>query len=80
MEAAQSGDVDMLRGAALQFEGGDLSEVKDGNGRCALHFAAQLGHMDLCEAAVKEHGIDVNSEDGDGWSVSPLGLDKLSAS
>ncbi|GMH37281.1 hypothetical protein BSKO_05154 [Bryopsis sp. KO-2023] len=72
MEAAQSGDVDMLRGAALQFEDSDVREVRDGNGRTALHFAAQFGHRALCLAAIKEFGLDVNSEDTDG--LTPLGL------
>lgn len=74
MEAAQSGDVDMLKGAALQFEDSDLSEVCDGNGRCALHFAAQAGHVALCEAAVREHNVQVDKQDGDGRSEAPVGM------
>ena len=44
----------------------DLAQVKDGNGKNSLHFAAQLGQTDLCRHLMVDHKFDVNAQDDAG--------------
>ncbi|KAK9828865.1 hypothetical protein WJX72_002461 [[Myrmecia] bisecta] len=69
---AQSGNVAQLQAAAQRFQGEDLGSVKDGNGRCVLHFAAQLGRQDMCRHLLDEAHVDVNAQDEAG--ETPLSL------
>lgn len=39
---------------------------QDEYGRCFLHHAAQLGHLQLCEHLVDEMGFNVNAQDSTG--------------
>lgn len=67
LEAAQAGNVGAFLGAAQQFESAsEISEVRDGQGRTALHFAAQLGHVELCRRLLEEFECHVDSGDDEG--------------
>ncbi|KAK9833842.1 hypothetical protein WJX74_007548 [Apatococcus lobatus] len=72
LEAAQNGNVEMLKGAALRFPGQPVGDVKDANGCTALHFAAQLGHFEACQHLLAEMQVPVNCQDGKGYT--PLAL------
>ena len=54
-----------------------VSEVRDGNRKNALHFAAQLGNLELCKHLVGEHGVPADSRDVEG--ETPLSLACASA-
>lgn len=41
LTAAKENDLDAFKAAAVHFSGDSLAEVRDGNGRTSLHFAAQ---------------------------------------
>ena len=49
-----------------------LHQVRDGNQKNALHFAAQLGNLELCKHLVGFHGVPVDSQDVEG--ETPLSL------
>jgi len=40
-----------------------LGDIKDGTGKNALHFAAQLGQTDVCQYLLTEHQLDPNIQD-----------------
>ncbi len=64
--------------AVTQFDSGEAARVKDAHGRCALHFAAQVGRDEACEYLLREAGSPVDAQDENGapsrWggSVTPL--------
>lgn len=71
LNAAQSGDLDLLkRQAKLLDEGKGLAEtiadIKDANKRTALHFAAREGRIEICKYLIEELKLDVNIRDEDG--------------
>ncbi|GJP47419.1 hypothetical protein CLOM_g6607 [Closterium sp. NIES-68] len=43
-----------------------LEEVRDANGRTALHFAASKGHLDACRYMVGDIGVPVDVKDDEG--------------
>ncbi|CAI5471323.1 unnamed protein product [Closterium sp. Yama58-4] len=43
-----------------------LEEVRDANGRTALHFAASKGHVDACRYMIEEIGVPVDVKDDEG--------------
>lgn len=45
---------------------GTVADVKDGNKRGALIFAAREGKIELCKYLVEELKIDVNEKDDEG--------------
>ena len=63
LTAAQSGSVPDLQNAASHFSGQQLGDIKDGTGKNALHFAAQLGQTDVCQYLLTEHQLDLNIQD-----------------
>ncbi|KAL2642060.1 hypothetical protein R1flu_009647 [Riccia fluitans] len=71
LKAARDGDLASLKDAAQVIaEGQDLAEavgdVKDGNGRGALHFAARGGHEDICKYLVEELHLPIDPVDDEG--------------
>ncbi|KAK9862761.1 hypothetical protein WJX84_006149 [Apatococcus fuscideae] len=72
LEAAQNGDVAMLKGAALRFPGQPVGDIKDANGRTALHFAAQLGQLDACKHLLAKMQMATGCQDSKGYT--PLAL------
>ncbi len=67
--AAQSGRVSDLQAAAQHFKGQHLGDIKDGTGKNALHFAAQLGQTDVCQYLLAEHQVNANTQDEAGvWA------------
>ena len=48
------------------FGSGEAARVKDARGRCALHFAAQIGRDDSCEYLLHEGGFHINAQDESG--------------
>lgn len=46
-----------------------LSDVKDGNGRGPLHFAARGGCNELCKYMVEELKLPVDPKDNDGMLI-----------
>ena len=68
LTAAQSGSLSDVQAAAGHFAGQQLGEIKDGNGKNALHFAAQLGHTQVCHCLLTEQQVDVNLHDEAGLS------------
>ena len=63
LTAAQTGDLEGFEAAAGRFSAGDLSSVRDGNGRNALHFAAAGGHATLCHSLINCWGVNVDAYD-----------------
>ena len=74
LTAAQSGDLEGFRAAAEKFSAGDLSGVRDGNGRNALHFAAAAGNADLCQRLIEEWAFDVEAVDDSGMDSPRLDM------
>ncbi|OAE24898.1 hypothetical protein AXG93_2931s1410 [Marchantia polymorpha subsp. ruderalis] len=71
LKAARDGDLAGFKVAAtLIADGEELSEavgdVKDGNGRGALHFAARGGHENICQYLVEELHLPVDPLDDEG--------------
>ena len=40
--------------------------MRDGNGRSALHFAAQVAQLPMCNILLDERHVDVNAQDDHG--------------
>ena len=72
LTAAQSGSVSDLQAAAELFRGENLGDFKDGTGKNALHFAAQLGQTDVCQYLLIEQQMDPDSQDEAGSDNTPL--------
>jgi hypothetical protein len=66
LKAAQAGDVEAFDSSALHFGSIDLSSVKDGNERNALHFAAASGQPEFCRYLLTEKGFPVDAQDSTG--------------
>ncbi|KAK9137692.1 hypothetical protein Sjap_008286 [Stephania japonica] len=71
LNAAQTGNVDLLKKAAAQLDNGKglaktVADVKDANKRGALHFAAREGKTEVCKYLIEELKIDVDLRDEDG--------------
>ena len=71
LTAAQSGSVSDIQAAAEHFTGQHLGDIKDGTGKTALHFAAQLGQTDVCHYLLTEQQVDPNSQDEAGTYIAP---------
>lgn len=65
-EAALYGRLADLQDIAPQVSTSGLSSVKDGNGRNALHFAAQGGQVETASYLIVKEGIDEDSQDEQG--------------
>jgi hypothetical protein len=65
-EAALRGDLQQLEQIAPSVSSEGLGSVKDGNGRNALHFAAQGGQAGMAEHLLEKEGISANSQDDQG--------------
>ena len=74
LKAAQAGDLKQLQAVAPSFGVGGVKAVKDGNGRSALHFAAQAGQARTAFYLIDEEELDVNQQDDKG---EPLTLQHL---
>ena len=75
LQAAQSGDVLQLAAAAKHFSGQSISSVRDGQGRAALHFAAQAGRLEACKYLLEELKAEADSRADEGSSfVSPRSI------
>lgn len=72
LQAAQSGDTAAFQAVAGQFGEGGVRAVRDGNGRTALHFAAQVGNQDLCLNLISTHNVSIDCQDDHG--DTPLAL------
>ncbi|XP_047948377.1 uncharacterized protein LOC125194283 [Salvia hispanica] len=71
LNAAQTGNLDLLKKLAKQLDGGKglaqtVADVKDANQRGALHFAAREGQAEVCKYLLEELKMDVNTQDEDG--------------
>ena len=66
LKAAQAGDVEAFDSSALHFGSSDLSSVKDGNERNALHFTAASGQPEFCRYLLTEKGFPVDAQDSTG--------------
>ena len=71
LTAAQSDSVSEIQAAADYFRGQHLGDIKDGTGKNALHFAAQLGQTDVCHYLLTEQQVDPNSQDEAGINNTP---------
>lgn len=78
LTAAQSGSVSDLQAAAEHFRGQNLGDIRDGTGKTALHFAAQLGQTDVCQYLLTEQHVDPDSQDEAGNDNAPLPWTALS--
>ena len=65
-QAAVAGDVERMQQVAPAVSAEGPNAVKDGNGRNALHFAAQAGQARAAEYLLDQEGIDVNAQDDSG--------------
>lgn len=65
-EAAIHGSIEEIERIAPSVSPSGLSSVKDGNGRNALHFAAQGGQLEAAAYLLHKEGISVNSQDDKG--------------
>ncbi|XP_057763640.1 uncharacterized protein LOC130984956 [Salvia miltiorrhiza] len=71
LNAAQTGNLDLLKKLAKQLDDGKglaqtVVDVKDANQRGALHFAAREGQAEVCKYLLEELKMDVNTQDEDG--------------
>ncbi|KAG6420159.1 hypothetical protein SASPL_116678 [Salvia splendens] len=71
LNAAQTGNLALLKKLAKQLDGGKglaqtVADVKDANQRGALHFAAREGQAEVCKYLLEELKMDVNTQDEDG--------------
>ncbi|KAL9225495.1 hypothetical protein vseg_001412 [Gypsophila vaccaria] len=71
LNAALTGDIDMLKKLAKQLDDGKgisktVAEIKDANDRTALHFAAREGEMEVCKYLLEDLKLDVNVKDAEG--------------
>ena len=66
LKAAQDGDVEAFTSSARHFGGSELSSIKDGNERTALHFAAASGKAGMCRYLLAEAGFPRNAQDAAG--------------
>jgi Ankyrin repeat len=57
--------------AAGHFGESGIGGVRDGNGRTALHFAAQVAQLDACRLLLEQHRMDVNAQDDHGAAGKP---------
>lgn len=71
LRAAQEGDVEAFNSSACHFGSSDLSAVKDGNERTALHFAAASGQAEFCRYLLTEKGFEANLHDATGELHAP---------
>ena len=71
LTASQIGNVLDLKAAAEHFTGQQLGDIKDGTGKNALHFAAQLGQADACHYLLTEQQLDPNIQDEAGSYSDP---------
>ena len=72
LRAAQDGDVEAFTSSARHFGASELSSVKDGNERTALHFAAASGKAEMCRYLLTEAGFPRNAQDAAGEGVCML--------
>eukprot|EP00884_Botryococcus_braunii_P013989 jgi/Botrbrau1/22591/Bobra.176_1s0021.1 len=71
--AAKENDLDAFKAAAALFPGESLAEVRDGNGRTALHFAAQAADgLQMVQYLLEDAHMPANLLDETG--ETPLGL------
>lgn len=70
LTAAQSGSVSNIQAAAEHFRGQQIGDIKDGTGKNALHFAAQLGQTDACHYLLTEQQVDPNLQDEAGSYIA----------
>ncbi|KAI9185742.1 hypothetical protein LWI28_010266 [Acer negundo] len=71
LNAACTGNLDLLKKIATQLDGGKglastVADIKDANKRGALHFAAREGKTEVCKYLLEELKLDVDTEDEDG--------------
>ncbi|XP_057763645.1 uncharacterized protein LOC130984960 [Salvia miltiorrhiza] len=71
LNAAQTGNLDLLKKLAKQLDSGKglaqtVVDVKDANQRGALHFAAREGQTEICKYLLEELKMDINTKDEDG--------------
>lgn len=71
LKAACSGDIELFKKLAKQLDdgkglAGTVADVKDGNKRGALIFAAREGKIELCKYLVEELKVDANEKDDEG--------------
>lgn len=65
-EASLHGRVEDIEAIAPRVSTSGLSSVKDGNGRNALHFAAQGGQAEATHYLLQQQGISIDSQDNQG--------------
>ena len=66
LRAAQDGDVEAFTSSAQHFGTSELSSVKDGNERTALHFAAASGRAEMCRYLLVEADFPRDAQDSAG--------------
>ncbi|KAK3200678.1 hypothetical protein Dsin_024093 [Dipteronia sinensis] len=71
LNAACTGNLDLLKKLAKQLDGGKglastVADIKDANKRGALHFAAREGKTEVCKYLLEELKLDVDTKDEDG--------------
>ncbi|TXG65974.1 hypothetical protein EZV62_007249 [Acer yangbiense] len=71
LNAACTGNLDLLKKIATQLDGGKglastVADIKDANKRGALHFAAREGKTEVCKYLLEELKLDADTEDEDG--------------
>ncbi|GLT80881.1 hypothetical protein SLA2020_522920 [Shorea laevis] len=71
LNAAQTGNLDLLKKIAAQLDEGKglgktIADIKDANKRGAIHFAAREGKTEVCKYLLEELKLDVDSKDEDG--------------
>ena len=66
LRAAQDGDVEAFTSSSQHFGASEVSSVKDGNERTALHFAAASGRAEMCRYLLTEAGFPRDAQDSAG--------------
>jgi ankyrin repeat protein len=60
----------MVQAAAAYFGESGVGRVRDGNGRTALHFAAQVAQLDMARLLLEQERMDANVQDDHGAGTS----------
>ena len=76
-EACLHGRLQEIQSIAPRVSTAGLNNVKDGNGRNALHFAAQGGQTEIVQYLLQNEGVSIDSQDDTGTCLTARLLSRV---